>query len=40
MRLTTIKPDLGNASVGKYELENIIPPSNEDVQKAKNILGI
>lgn len=25
---------------GKYELENIIPPSNEDVQKAKNILGI
>ncbi len=25
---------------GKYELENVIPPSNEDVQKAKNILGI
>ncbi len=25
---------------GKYELENIVPPSNEDIQKAKNILGI
>lgn len=25
---------------GKYELENIIPPSNKDIQKAKNILGI
>lgn len=25
---------------GKYELENLEAPSNEDVQKAKNILGI
>lgn len=25
---------------GNYELENVIPPSNEDIQKAKNILGI
>lgn len=25
---------------GKYELENVISPSNEDIQKAKNILGI
>lgn len=25
---------------GNYELENVVPPSNEDIQKAKNILGI
>lgn len=25
---------------GKYELENVTPPSEEDIQKAKNILGI
>lgn len=25
---------------GKYELENVIPPSPEEIQKAKNILGI
>lgn len=25
---------------GKYELENVLPPSPEEIQKAKNILGI